>query len=97
MAQLCANYPQRSVDAVVVLQLLMKNNVPSVTNTQRASNAICVVERPQDIEKIELTGAFDGTYHVLGGALSPLEGIGPENLRIRELLERLKKQKRLKK
>ena len=59
-------------------------------NTNRATSCICVVERPQDIDKLELTGAFDGTYHVLGGSLSPLEGIGPENLRIRELLERLK-------
>lgn len=63
---------------------------PICENTRRASNTICVVERPQDIEKIELTGVFDGTYHVLGGSLSPLEGIGPENLRIRELLERLR-------
>ena len=59
-------------------------------STKRSDNIICVVERPQDIEKIESTGAFQGTYHVLGGSLSPLEGIGPENLRITELLHRLK-------
>ena len=59
-------------------------------NTKRNSNIICVVERPQDIEKIESAGGFDGSYHVLGGSLSPLEGIGPENLRITELLQRLK-------
>ena len=63
---------------------------PICANTKRTSNIICVVERPQDIEKIESTGAFSGTYHVLGGSLSPLEGIGPENLRITELLHRLK-------
>ena len=60
------------------------------SSSKRAKNIICVVERPQDIEKIESTGAFSGTYHVLGGSLSPLEGIGPENLRITELLKRLK-------
>ncbi len=59
-------------------------------NKQRLDSIICVVERPQDIDKIELTGAFSGRYHVLGGSLSPLEGIGPENLRITELLNRLR-------
>ena len=60
------------------------------SNPERSQELICIVERPQDIEKIEKTGGFVGTYHVLGGALSPLEGIGPENLRIKELLQRLK-------
>ena len=59
-------------------------------NPNRNASLICVVERPQDIEKIERTGGFKGTYHVLEGSLSPLEGIGPDNLRIRELLQRLK-------
>ena len=63
---------------------------PICSDEKRNDEIICVVERPQDIEKIEHTGSFNGTYHVLGGSLSPLEGIGPENLRIRELLERLK-------
>lgn len=58
-------------------------------SSKRNSNMICVVERPQDIEKIEATQSFEGTYHVLGGSLSPLEGVGPENLRIKELLQRL--------
>jgi recombination protein RecR len=63
------------------------------TNPERSEELICIIERPQDIEKIEKTGGFQGTYHVLGGALSPLEGIGPENLRITELLQRLKNEK----
>ena len=54
------------------------------------SSIICVVERPQDIQSIEATGEFQGTYHVLDGSISPLEGIGAEQLRIRELLTRLK-------
>jgi recombination protein RecR len=60
------------------------------TNPNRDNQLICVVERPQDIAKIERTGSFNGSYHVLGGVLSPLEGIGPEDLRIKELLHRLK-------
>ena len=50
---------------------------------------ICVVEEPNDVLVIERTNDFKGLYHVLGGALSPLEGIGPEHLKIRELLMRL--------
>ena len=50
---------------------------------------ICVVEEPKDVVAIERTREFRGRYHVLGGAISPLEGIGPDQLRIRELLARL--------
>lgn len=57
---------------------------------QRASGAVCVVEQPGDVLAFERTGQFRGRYHVLGGALSPLEGTSPEQLRIRELLQRLR-------
>jgi recombination protein RecR len=50
---------------------------------------ICVVERPQDLRSVDASGAFDGHYHVLHGALSPLDGIGPDQLRIQALLRRL--------
>jgi recombination protein RecR len=50
---------------------------------------VCVVEEPKDVVAIERTGEFRGRYHVLGGAISPIEGIGPEELRIRELMQRL--------
>jgi recombination protein RecR len=56
---------------------------------RRHDEAICVVEEPKDVVAIEKTGEFRGRYHVLGGAINPLEGIGPDNLRIRELLTRL--------
>jgi recombination protein RecR len=58
-------------------------------NPRRNRSLICVVEEPKDIWAIEKSGSYDGTYHVLMGALSPLDGIGPENLRIRELLKRI--------
>jgi recombination protein RecR len=58
-------------------------------DTRRSNEVICVVEEPKDVVAIERTGEFRGRYHVLGGAINPLEGIGPDNLRIRELLIRL--------
>ena len=56
---------------------------------RREKAAICVVEESKDVIAIEKTREFRGTYHVLGGAISPIDGIGPENLRIRELMVRL--------
>lgn len=58
-------------------------------NPERHPNQICVVERPSDVFSIEATGAFRGLYHVLHGVLSPLDGVGPEELKIRELLARV--------
>jgi recombination protein RecR len=58
-------------------------------DTRRTDEIICVVEEPKDVVAIEKTGEFRGRYHVLGGAINPLEGIGPDNLKIRELLVRL--------
>ena len=57
---------------------------------RRDPRILCVVEQPVDVLAFERTGTFPGRYHVLGGALSPLEGTSPEQLRIRELLDRLR-------
>lgn len=62
---------------------------PICTDTRRESSTLCVVEEARDIIAIEKTGVFRGRYHVLLGAISPMDGIGPEQLRIRELLTRL--------
>lgn len=56
---------------------------------RRDSSLICVVEESKDVVAIERTREFRGKYHVLGGAISPIDGIGPENLRIKELVTRL--------
>jgi len=56
---------------------------------QRKATQICVVSEPRDIVAIERTNEYHGVYHVLGGAISPIDGIGPEELNVRELLERL--------
>ena len=60
------------------------------SDPRRDPSVICAVEQPPDVLAFERTGEFRGRYHVLLGVISPLDGIGPEDLRIRELLERLK-------
>jgi recombination protein RecR len=59
------------------------------TDTGRDARLLCVVEEPNDLLAMERTGEFRGRYHVLLGALSPLDGIGPDDLKIRELLKRI--------
>ncbi|MCP2326201.1 recombination protein RecR [Hamadaea flava] len=58
-------------------------------DARRSDEVLCVVEEPKDVVAIERTNEFRGRYHVLGGAINPLEGVGPDNLRIRELMARL--------
>ncbi|NIR48789.1 recombination protein RecR [candidate division KSB1 bacterium] len=59
------------------------------TNEKRDRSTICIVEEANDVLALERTSQYKGLYHVLGGALSPLEGIGPDDLRIKELMRRL--------
>ncbi len=59
------------------------------SDPQRDRTKICVVEEPRDLVALDRTGEFHGTYHVLQGAISPIDGIGPERLKIRELIDRL--------
>lgn len=60
------------------------------SNTKRDSNIICVVEDVRDVMAIESTGQFNGVYHVLGGKISPIDGIGPNQLNISSLIEKVK-------
>jgi len=60
------------------------------TSATRSRKTICVVEEPHNILSVEKTRQFSGLYHVLGGSLSPLQGVGPEQLKIKSLIERLK-------
>lgn len=62
-------------------------------DTRRDAAQICVVADPRDLIALEKTGEFKGLFHVLGGVISPMEGIGPDQLRIRELIERMGRQK----
>lgn len=59
------------------------------SDSHRADDSVCVVEEPSDIMRIESSGAFKGRYHVLHGVIAPLEGIGPQDLKIQELLGRI--------
>ena len=63
---------------------------PICASSERDRSLICAVEEPLDVLALEGTGGYRGLYHVLGGALSPIEGVGPDDLKIAELLERAK-------
>lgn len=63
---------------------------PICRNPARDHSFICVVEEPLDVVAIERTGEFKGLYHVLHGALAPIEGIGPEDLKVQELVDRVR-------
>lgn len=59
---------------------------------RRDQHVVCVVEQPKDVVALESSGAFTGLYHVLGGRIAPLEGVGPEDLTIHQLVHRVRKQ-----
>ena len=63
------------------------------SDTSRAPDLLCVVEQPTDILPLEKTGAFHGRYHSLGGRISPLDHIGPDDLRIKDLVARVEQEK----
>jgi len=58
-------------------------------NPKRDQTTVCVVEDSEDLEAVERTGGYQGVYHVLGGVLSPLDGVGPDDLKVKKLLSRL--------
>lgn len=66
---------------------------PICADADRDHTTLCIVEDPQDIESIEKTGAFQGVYHVLHGAISPMEGRGAEQIKVKELLTRVQQAK----
>jgi recombination protein RecR len=63
---------------------------PVCSDAGRDASLLCVVEEIKDLAALERTGEYKGKYHVLGGCISPLDGVGPEELRVRELLDRLR-------
>ena len=101
LVQSDADMVKRLADAIVVARERIQNcdTCGALTEVQpcglcsddrRDGTLVCVIERAVDILSLEKTGAFKGRYHVLGGRISPLDGVGPEDLRIAELESRLK-------
>ena len=89
LARALVNVKDRVRYCTVCSNITEADPCPICSNTKRDKTIVCVVEEPTDVLALERTNEFIGIYHVLGGALSPLDGIGPEQLRIRELLQRL--------
>jgi recombination protein RecR len=104
LAAFILKQPRSSVEEMATALIAVKDKVlfcsicfnvadhdpcPVCTSDRRNQQTICVVEEPSDLMAIERTGGYTGAYHVLGGAISPLDGIGPEDLRIKELVARV--------
>jgi recombination protein RecR len=83
-------YAKKSIKYCKVCCNITDSDICNIcSNTKRDSSMICVVEDPKDVVAMEKTREFKGLYHVLNGAISPMEGIGPEEIRIKELLRRV--------
>ncbi len=80
---------QKLTQCSVCFQLTDQDPCAICADARRDGSIVCVVSQPQDLMAIERTGSFRGRYHVLHGVLSPLDGIGPDDLRIQPLLARL--------
>ncbi|HUU50016.1 MAG TPA: recombination mediator RecR [Nitrospinota bacterium] len=93
LAQSIVDVKERITYCSVCCNIAEEDPCGICTDPRREKDIICVVEEPKDVFSIEKTNGFRGNYHVLLGALSPLDGIGPDDLRIKELLERLKSNK----
>lgn len=104
LAAFVLKQPRSSVEEMAAALIAVKDKVlfcsicfnvadhdpcPVCTSDRRNQQTVCVVEEPSDLMAIERTGGYSGAYHVLGGAISPLDGIGPEDLRIKELVARV--------
>ncbi|MBI4865497.1 MAG: recombination protein RecR [Candidatus Wallbacteria bacterium] len=89
-AQALAQAVERLHPCVACGALAEHDLCPVCVSPKRDRSRICVVERQRDVYVFERSGVFDGLYHVLGGVISPLDGIGPEELRVSELIERVR-------
>jgi recombination protein RecR len=89
MARAMVSVKDRVRTCSVCCNITDEDPCPICTNPRRDRRVVCVVEEPSDVLALEKTNEFRGLYHVLGGSLSPLDGIGPDELKVRELLARL--------
>ena len=89
LAKAILDLKERVTKCSICFNLTEDNPCSFCSDPKRDSEIICVVEDPKDLLAIENTGGYRGRYHVLGGVLSPLEGVGESDLRIQELMERI--------
>ncbi len=89
LAQALVDVKEKTKLCSICFNITETDPCPICSDSRRDHGTICVVEEPNDVLAIEKTGMYHGVYHVLGGALSPLDGVGPENLKIKELLTRM--------
>lgn len=90
LAEAIGELKEQVVSCSVCFNIAETDPCPICNDAQRDRSVICVVEEPLDVLAIERTREYDGLYHVLHGAISPMEGIGPEDLKIAELVQRLR-------
>ena len=90
LAEALLDVKQRAVLCAECQQISDSNPCVICDDSQRDRTMICVVEEPLDLVAIERTGGYDGVYHVLHGVISPADGVGPDDLKIAELLARLR-------
>jgi recombination protein RecR len=89
LAKAIIEVKERTVLCEICFNVAMAPRCSICSDERRDLSKVCVVEDPRDIVAVERTREFQGRYHVLGGALNPIEGVGPEQLRVRELLTRI--------
>ncbi len=89
MARAMVNVKDRVRACSICCNITEEDPCAICSSTKRDRTMICVVEEPNDVIALEKTNEFRGLYHVLGGSLSPLDGIGPEDLKVKELLARI--------
>jgi len=90
MARVLVNVKDRIRYCSICCNITEEDPCAVCSSPKRDRSVICVVEEPNDVIALEKTNEFRGLYHVLGGSLSPLDGIGPEELKVKELLGRIK-------
>jgi recombination protein RecR len=90
LSQLIALVKSRVRECTICCNLTESDPCKVCTNVKRDQQLICVVEEAADLVALEKGGEYEGVYHVLGGVLSPLDGVGPDDLRIKQLLTRCK-------
>lgn len=93
LAEAILSVKQKTKLCSICFNITETDPCPICTSDKRDRTKLCIVEQPQDVLALEHTRSFNGLYHVLHGAISPTEGVGTEELRIKELMERLKRDK----